>query len=104
MTHAHRARYPSAPYLAKISDNVASAPLPENGLIKTSGVNSSGMPSSPNTGDKIFVRAAESPLASKSSVNTNMLTKNGKTDAAKGIADFAPSVKASYGLTFFIAP
>ncbi len=66
-------------------------------------VSSLGIPRSLKNGDKIFATAAEMPLASKSSVSTKIVTRYGKMPTASGTADFAPSVKASYGLTFLKA-
>ncbi len=74
---------------------MASAPLPEKGLIKTNLVSSFGMPNKLKKGETIEEIAFEIPLISKSSVKTKMLTKYGKMLTAKGIADFAPVVNAS---------
>ena len=61
------------------------------------------MPTALKTGLQIDEIALESPLDSNSSVSTKMLTKYGKILVAKGNADFAPRVKASYGLTLLIS-
>ncbi len=55
------------------------------------------------TGERAVETKALIPLASNNSVSTNMLTRYGKTLVANGRADFAPKVKESYGLTFFIS-
>ena len=75
--------------------SIANEPFPEKGFIKTSLVNSCGIPNMLNTGETKFDTMFESPLASKSSVKTKMLTRYGNTLTAKGTADLAPCVNAS---------
>ena len=58
------------------------------------------MPKPLKIGDNIDVIMSDKPLVSNSSVSTKILTKYGKIELAKGIADFAPLVNALYGLTF----
>lgn len=69
--------------------------MPEKGLIRTSFVSSVGIPKKLKNGLKKVEIAFDRPLTSNNSVKTNMLTKYGKMLVAKGIADFAPCVKAS---------
>ena len=58
-----------------ISDSIASEPLPEKGLTRTSLHSSLGIPKIVKKGDKQVDTILASPLISNSSVKTKMLTK-----------------------------
>ena len=78
-----------------ISLRYASEALPENGLIKTSFVSSSGIPKNEQTGENAFTSKSERCDNSNSSHIINIAARHGRSDTVKLNASFIPSVKLS---------
>ena len=75
MTAAHFVANESGPYVAMMSESIATLPEPENGRITKNSVSSLGMPRNENTGETAVVRSCERPESLNSSTAAKIATR-----------------------------
>jgi hypothetical protein len=80
------------------------APLPDNGLIIAIGNTSAGIPIRLVTGEHTLAKKSIAPEALNIPIDTSMATRKGIILTAVLNPSLAPSVKASYTLTFLTRP
>ena len=76
-------------------ESTAREPFPDKGFTSNNGVISWGMPSLFKSGERVVKSLVCKPLAVKSSERMSTVAIYGKIEITRGIAPFAPLVKAS---------